>query len=138
MINFLMLTIALSHITVVIGIIFGMGLFAEKIKNEKFKINSELSIDVEDINKNFDTMLNQIFADFLMLNPKYMTIQYYNSEEETDLHKTFVEYVSNRLSPILIEKLFLVYDATNINDIIAEKCYIIITDFVVKANTPKL
>lgn len=115
-----------------------------KIKDKHFSLEKEKLImktltlqEVSEMQSMLELFINECFDDYLAKHPNYINAEYIPSDHENIIRDDLGKLVSNRLSDGLIEKLSLYYDSQSLSNVIADKIYIKVTAYVVKANSPK-
>ena len=62
---------------------------------------------------------------------------YITEQREEEIRSDLVAKVSERISPIAMDKLSLRYNISNIDRVIGDKIYIVVTNYVVEHNDVK-
>ena len=106
-------------------------------KNETdiYKIELESGITLEDVNNELDKFIDDCFKEYRVFNINYMDRYYIKSEEQIKIKQDLGLMVGSRISPLLIRKLSLVYNGTQINDIVSHRVHIKIDQFAAEFNT---
>lgn len=108
----------------------------EKIELEKIKLNYNVKI-TEDMYNILDLFINDCMRDFLLLNPKYKTINYIDSATETEICKKLGQMVIKNISNTILTKVSLLYNIDEIEEIISTRVYIFVTNYVINFNDVK-
>ena len=104
-----------------------------QIALEKYKHVTTIDIDNK-IDEKLDTVVEQCFEEFTILNLAYKSDYYIKEEEEIQINKDICTLVSQRLSEALYEQLCILYNEEAITDIIAKRVYFRVTNFVMEHN----
>lgn len=104
-----------------------------QIALEKYKHVTTIDIDNK-IDEKLDTVVEQCFEEFTILNIAYKSDYYIKEEEEIQINKDICTLVSQRLSEALYEQLCILYNEEAITDIIAKRVYFRVTNFVMEHN----
>ena len=104
-----------------------------QIALEKYKHDTTIDIDNK-IDEKLDTVVEQCFQEFSILNLAYKSDYYIKEEEEIQINKDICTLVSQRLSEALYEQLCILYNEEAITDIIAKRVYFRVTNFVMEHN----
>ena len=104
-----------------------------QIALEKYKHVTTIDIDNK-IDEKLDTVVEQCFQEFTILNLAYKSDFYIKEEEEIQINKDICTLVSQRLSEALYEQLCILYNEEAITDIIAKRVYFRVTNFVMEHN----
>lgn len=99
------------------------------------KLYYNYDIDIEKVNSDLDIFIGLILADYILLNPKLIDVQYIKGEVETEICKDVSKLVVDRMSDILYFKINTVY--ANAGDIISEKVYIHVMNYAISVNYVK-
>lgn len=104
-----------------------------RIALEKYKHDTTIDIDNK-IDEKLDTVVEQCFEEFSILNLAYKSDYYIKEEEEIQINKDICALVSQRISEALYEQLCILYNEEAITDIIAKRVYFRVTNFVMEHN----
>lgn len=104
-----------------------------QIALEKYKHVTTIDIDNK-IDEKLDTVVEQCFEEFTILNLAYKSDYYIKEDEEIQINKDICTLVSQRLSEALYEQLCILYNEEAITDIIAKRVYFRVTNFVMEHN----
>lgn len=137
-----------STITIIVLILLNLIIsIYSKINDIRIKkINNRNSMYVANINavidesvyKLLDTLIEECFNEYLVLNVLYNKPDYINNELENEICTNVANLVGSRISPTLIDKLSLVYNPNMIGELIAKKTYIYTLNYTVQTNQPKI
>ena len=83
----------------------------------------KLSVDVEEIDNTIDKFIEICLNEYLAYNPQLQNEVYINEHKEKDIVAGVAKLVVDRISPVLFDRLSLVYAAENIRDVISRKVY---------------
>lgn len=106
-------------------------------RNNMYVANINAVID-ESVYKLLDTLIEECFNEYLVLNVLYNKPDYINNELENEICTNVANLVGSRISPTLIDKLSLVYNPNMIGELIAKKTYIYTLNYTVQTNQPKI
>ena len=115
--------------------------FKQKMKREdnrfkSYSLNATTPIDGTIVDT-LNSMCEECFEDYLVLNPDSIDVSYIDEETERNIQREVLIMFRERISPAFIDKLSLYYNPNNLNDIITRKMVIIITGYVVNTNQIK-
>lgn len=107
-------------------------------KNRKLDIDKYIANMDIDIDENYELLLDKIintcFDEYKILNLIIKPDWYIKEDEEIVINKEVASLVAQRLSPVIMEKLKVLYNEEAIFDIIAKKVHFIVTNYVIDHN----
>lgn len=105
-------------------------------KLSQYQVNVQAVID-ETIPAILNSVIEECFDDYklLVLFPK--NEGYINDTREKEIRSDLVRKVTERLSPMALDKLSLYYNIKNIDIILADKIYITVLNYVIEHNSIK-
>ena len=106
---------------------------AAVLRMNEYAINVQAIID-DSIPEILNGIIDECFTDYklLVLFPKNEA--YLTEEREREIRQDLAAKVTERLSPMAIDKLSLRYNVANIGAIIADKIYIVVMNYVIEHN----
>ena len=108
----------------------------EERKLEEYRIHVQTNIG-DSIPTMLETIVQECFNEYIVLNVEYKDIQYIDSETETKIAKEVASMVAQRISPAMLSKMSLYYKSDSIPNIISEKIYLLVLNYSVNKNTIK-
>lgn len=105
----------------------------KKLEVEEYKIRLGVTLD-QDLDKVLDQIITSCFNEYSLINLVIKPDWYIKEDEEIKINKEVAHLVTQRLSPIILEKLYIVYNKDALYDIIAKKIHFIVAEFVIKHN----
>ena len=100
----------------------------------QYSINTQVAIDTT-IRDLLNDIVTECFDDYKIMVLYPLREGYINDERELQIRNDLVNKVTERLSPMTLDKLSLRYNLVNIGAIIADKIYIAVMNYVVDHNT---
>lgn len=103
------------------------------LRMQEYSTNINALID-DSIPRLLESVITECFNDYqiLVLIPK--NENYITDEREKEIRDDLVMKVSERLSPMMLDKLSLWYNPVNIGSVIADRIYILVMNYVVEHN----
>lgn len=103
------------------------------IRANQYAVNTQAIID-NSIPAILNEIIDECFTDYklLVLFPKNEA--YLTEEREREIRSDLAAKVTERLSPMTMDKLSLRYNVANIGAIIADKIYIVVMNYVIEHN----
>lgn len=108
----------------------------EIINTTRFQISAQTVID-ETIPELLMRIIDECFTDYQLMILAPRNEGYITEQREEEIRSDLVAKVSERISPIAIDKLSLRYNISNIDRVIGDKIYIVVTNYVVEHNDVK-
>lgn len=105
----------------------------EIIRMNQYSINTQVAID-NSIRDLLNDIVSECFEDYKIMVLYPLREGYISDERELQIRSDLVMKVTERLSPMALDKLSLRYNLANIGAIIADKIYIAVMDYVVDHN----
>jgi len=87
-----------------------------------------------------DKFIMEIFNEYRVLNLEYKELDYINAEMEKNILEDLKTLVLYKISPNLLNKLYVIYDLTSeekFNDLLDKRCRIIILGYILEKNKMK-
>ena len=141
--NLILQVIWIGISIVFLYIIFIIGSNIIQIQKEKndikaFEIHVTTPNDIE-VSNILNKLIEEALQDYVLLNRGFKRNEesHINSKEEKKIINSVSEMVSNRISPILMDKLNFYYSETAIPEIIGTRVYIRVMSYVIDNNKMK-
>lgn len=107
-----------------------------QLELDKYEIDMEIKIE-DDLFSILDKVISECFNEYLIREIEYKGVEYVNSELEKKILKEVSHIVCDTISPILINKLSIVYDMDNFAEIVSNRTYLHVLDYVIKKNSQR-
>lgn len=129
-------------LVIVLGIFIFLYLFyrASKTHNQdlikltRYATNVQATID-DSIPELLSKIIDDAFTDYQIMKLIPLNEGYITDEREKEIRDGLVEIVSNRISPMAVDKLSLFYNTANLSNILADKIYIKVMDYSINHNS---
>lgn len=103
---------------------------------DEYEININTNIS-EDKFRLLDLIITECFSEYTVLNINYKNIEYINSDLEHEIVREVSAKIIERLSPVMLTQLGLVYNTESMAKIISERVYLHTIGFVMEHNVVK-
>ncbi len=107
-----------------------------KIKLEEYKINMNLNIE-ENIVEQFNTLIANTFTEYITLNIEFRELEIITTDIENTISKDVAKNVVEKMSPVFIDKLSLIYNKKEIPKIISNTVYMHTLSYTIEKNRLK-
>jgi len=129
---------------VLVGLLILGGLFAaflylkrkadrEILRMHEYSINVNALID-ESIPNLLNAIIKECFDDYKVMVLIPLNEGYITDQREVEIRTDLVNKVTERISPMAMDKLSLYYNMQKLGDILADKIFITVTNYVVDHN----
>ena len=109
----------------------------ETLAASRYAIDLNAAID-RSITDLLNYIIDETFSDYKLKFLIPMNEGYINSDREAEIRKDLTRAVVSRLSDATLNKLYLLYNKSNISDVIADKIYIVVMNYVLDHNNGKI
>lgn len=126
---------------IILSYIFSLTLLNfRKIKESKkmvmlreYEINMNCSVSM-DIVEQLDQMIMNCFNEYMILNIEFRELDYINKEIEDIIVREVAHMVIDRMSPMYLNKISLIYNKASLSDMISKKVYLYTMNYVLNKN----
>ena len=95
----------------------------------EYEINMNCNVDI-DIMERLDQMIMNCFNEYMILNIEFRELDYINKEMEDIIVREVSHMVIDRISPVFLNKISLMYNKDTLSDIISKKVYLHTMNYV--------
>lgn len=106
----------------------------QSISIDRQKLTSDIEFDEQKIISHIDYVINECIDQYILLNVTPNSIYYINSKIEKELIEYVTDNVSDRFSPIIMDKLSMMYNPSYVPIFLGEHIYLVITRYVLEFN----
>lgn len=138
----LLILISIASLFLIGLLVLGFLYYASSKKNRnvsselvRYTANIQATID-SSIPKILDALIEDCFRDYQIKVLVPMQEMFITDEREKKIREDLVDIVTDRLSPVTLDKIGLFYNIREIDKIIADKIYITVMNYRVDHNAP--
>jgi hypothetical protein len=103
-----------------------------EIKREEIIIGYNIDDSVPML---LDTIIKESFDEYMILNEKYRKEDAINAEREKEISSGIVDFLKDRMSDYVMDKLLMYYHEDAIWKVVAEKVYIVVMNYAIENNS---
>lgn len=107
-----------------------------KIKLKEYNINMNLNIEENIINQ-FNTLISNTFNEYIALNIEFRELEMITPDIENTISKEVAKNVVEKMSPVFLDKLSLIYNKKEISKIISNTVYMYTLSYTIEKNKLK-
>lgn len=107
-----------------------------KIKLEEYNINMNLNIEDNTISQ-FNTLIANTFNEYIALNIEFRELEIITPDIENTISKDVAKNVVEKMSPVFLDKLSLIYNKKEISKIISNTVYMYTLSYTIEKNKLK-
>lgn len=105
-----------------------------ELKNVEISLKYPINVD---ISKLLEEIISDCFNEYILFNVEFKDVTYINEALEKEILTDVSQMVIDRLSPIVINRLEILYNKANLSDIITQKVYMFILNYELEKNKQK-
>ena len=104
-----------------------------ELSKHKMHISAQIDKSIPDL---LEFIIQESFEDYIATTLIPLNEGYINSDREKEIRNDLVSIITDRISPVALEKIAIFYNENNIAKIMADKIYISVMAYVVEHNKP--
>ena len=104
-----------------------------ELSKHKMHISAQIDKSIPDL---LEFIIQESFEDYIATTLIPLDEGYINSDREKEIRNDLVNVITDRISPVALEKIAIFYNENNIAKIMADKIYISVMAYVVEHNKP--